>query len=314
MAGRAPSRAIASAGIPRPPGMPVLRSVHVAASLLLALAACAPPERPAGAEVDDFGDTIRVDPPARRIVSLIPATTEILFAIGAGDRLVGRTHWDRYPDSARLVPDLGDGLRPNVEAVLAARPDLVVLYASGDNRAAAARLRDAGVRTLAVKVDSIAEFRRVALLLGRLVGDSARGGAVVDSVDATMARVRAATRALPRPTVFIRSWKTPLLTIGGGSFMTELLDIAGARNVYAELPGPSPQVSLEDVVRRDPDLVLASPEARADILGDPAWQGLRAVREGRVLAFDYELVARPSVRLGEAAVALATLLHPELDL
>ena len=294
--------------------MPVVRSVLFAAVPFLALAACAPPEHAAGANVDDFGDTIRVAPPAQRIVSLIPATTEILFALGAGGRLVGRTHWDRWPDAARFVPDLGDGIRPNVEAVLAARPDLVVLYASGDNRAAAARLRDAGVRTLAIKVDSIAEFRRAARLLGRLTGDSARGVAVVDSVDATLARVRAATRSLPRPTVFIRSWKAPLLTIGGGSFMTELLDIAGARNVYDERPEPSPQVSLEDVIRRDPELVLASPEGRADILADPAWQSLRAVREGRVLAFDYELVARPSVRLGEAAVALATLLHPELEL
>lgn len=293
--------------------MPVLRSVLLAAASLLALAACAPPERAPGAGVDDFGDTIRVEPAARRIVSLVPATTEILFALGAGDRLVGRTHWDRWPDSARYVPDLGDGIRPNVEAVLAAGPDLVVLYASGDNRAAAERLRDAGVRTLAIKVDSIAEFRRATRLLGRLTGDSARGEAVVDSVDATLARVRAATRSLPRPTVFIRSWKAPLLTIGGGSFMTELLDIAGARNIYGERPEPSPQVSLEDVVRRDPDLVLASPEGRADILADPAWRALPAVREGHVLAFDYELVARPSVRLGEAAVALASLLHPGLD-
>jgi iron complex transport system substrate-binding protein len=290
-----------------------VRSGRLVVFALLALPACAPPERAAGAAgpaVDDFGDSIRVSPPARRIVSLIPATTEILFAIGAGDRLVGRTHWDRWPDSATLVPDLGDGIRPNVEAVLAARPDLVVLYGSDDNRAAAERLRDAGVRTLALRVDSIAEFRRVTRLLGLMVGDSARGAAVVDSVDATMERVRAATRGRPRPTVFIRSWKTPLLTIGGGSFMTELLDIAGARNVYGELSAPSPQVTLEDVVRRDPDLVLASPEGRADILADPTWRGVRAVREGRVLAFDYELVARPSVRLGEAAVALARLLHP----
>lgn len=294
--------------------MPVVRSAPLVAALLVASAACAPAERPAGAALDDFGDTIRVAPPAARIVSLIPATTEILFALGAGDRLVGRTHWDVYPDSARLVPDLGDGIRPNVEAVLAARPDLVVLYAGDDNRAAAARLRAGGVRTVALKVDSIAEFRRVTRVLGRLVGDDARGEAVVDSVDATLARVREATAALPRPAVFIRSWKTPLLTIGGGSFMTELLDIAGARNIYGELPQPSPQVSLEDVVRRDPDLVLASPEGRADILADPAWRAVRAVREGRVLAFDYELVARPSVRLGEAAVALATLLHPGLDL
>jgi ABC-type Fe3+-hydroxamate transport system substrate-binding protein len=293
--------------------MPVSRFGRLASLVMLAAVACAPPERASGAGVDDFGDSIRVGPPARRIVSLIPATTEIFFAVGAGDRLVGRTHWDRWPDSAALVPDLGDGIRPNVEAVLAARPDLVVLYASDDNRAAAARLREAGVRTLALRVDSIAEFRRVTRLLGRLVGDSTRGESVVDSVDATLARVRAATRGRERPTVFLRSWKTPLLTIGGGSFLTELLDIAGARNTYAEEPTPSPQVTLEDVMRRDPDVVLASPEARADILADPSWRGLRAVREGRVLALDQELMARPGVRLGEAAVALARLLHPGLQ-
>ena len=294
--------------------MPVVRFSGLVVALLLALPACAPPERAPHVAVDDFGDRIRVSPRARRIVSLMPATTEILFAVGAGDRLVGRTHWDRYPDSASLVPDLGPGIRPNVEAVLAARPDLVVLYASADNRAAALRLREGGVRTLALRVDSIAEFRRAVRLLARMTGDSARGDGVVDSVDATMARVRAATRGLAPPTVFIRSWKTPLLTIGGGSFMSELLEIAGARNVYGELPDPSPQVSLEDVVRRDPDFVLASPEGRADILADPSWRALRAVREGRVLAIDQELVARPSVRLGEAAVSLARSLHPTLEL
>ena len=295
---------------------PLLRRALAAAALLSgALAGCAPPDRETAAAgvVDDFGDTLHLAAPPSRIVSLIPATTEILFAIGAGDRLVGRTRWDRWPEAALAVPDLGDGIRPNVEAVLAARPQLVVLYASDDNRAAAARLRDAGVATLAVRVDSIAEFRRVARRLGDVVGEGARAAAVVDSVDGTLARVRAATAPLERPAVFVRSWKTPLLTIGGGSFLSELLEIAGARNIYGDLAAPSPQVTLEDVVRRDPDLVLASPEGRADILADDAWHAVAAVRAGRVRAFDEELVARPSVRLGEAAVALARLLHPGLE-
>jgi len=107
--------------------------------------------------VDDFGAPVHagsVQSPSR-IVSLNPTTTEILFALGAGARLVGRTHWDVWPDSARLVPDVGDGLRPNVEAVLARHPQLVVLYASADNRSAARRLRSAGVDVLALKVDRI---------------------------------------------------------------------------------------------------------------------------------------------------------------
>jgi ABC-type Fe3+-hydroxamate transport system substrate-binding protein len=260
--------------------------------------------------VDDFGDTVAVAPRPRRIVSLNPTTTEILFAIGAGGRLVGRTHWDAYPDSARLVPDLGNGLRPNVEAVLATRPDLVVLYASADNRDAARALRAARVRTLALKVDGIAQFQRAVVLLGRVTGDTARAAAASDTVLKTLARVRAATADLPRVRVFWHVWDSPLMTVGGASFMTQLVDIAGGRNVYADLPGPSAQISLEDVIRRDPDVVLAGPEGARRIAGDPAWRAVGAVRRGRVLVVDTALVGRPSLQLGQAAVLLAERLHP----
>jgi ABC-type Fe3+-hydroxamate transport system substrate-binding protein len=254
--------------------------------------------------------TVSLAASPRRIVSLNPATTELLFAIGAGARLVGRTTYDRWPDSALAVPDLGPGLRPNVESVLAARPDLVVLYASDDNRDAARRLRAAGVATAAYRVDRIADFGRVTLVLGRLTGDSAAARRTVDSVTATIERVRAATAPLSRPTVFWPLYDAPLLAVGGGSFLNELIEIAGGRNVYGELAQPSPQITFEDLLRRDPDVVLASPESRVRHLADPRWRALRAVRGGRVLPVDTERVLRPAARLGEAAVSLAKLLHP----
>ncbi|HVE79430.1 MAG TPA: helical backbone metal receptor, partial [Gemmatimonadaceae bacterium] len=284
------------------------------AALVLAVACAPAPERAAAGIVDDFGDTLRLAASPRRIVSLNPTTTELLFALGAGERVVGRTHWDQWPDSARLVPDLGNGLRPNVEAVLARRPDLVLLYASGDNRDAANRLRAAGVPTLALRIDSIAEFRRAVVLLSVLVGDSARGTRVRDSVDRTLSRVRLATAPLPPPRVMWHVWDSPLIVIGGGSYLTELVAIAGARNVYADQPAISPQVSMEDIVRRDPDYIIAGPVGRERVLADPRWRGVRAVRDGRVVAVDTNLVGRPSVRLGEAAVELARLLHPGLSL
>ena len=261
---------------------------------------------------DDFGDSVQPSgvSPRTRIVSLNPTTTEVLFAIGAGGRLVGRTRWDAWPDSARLVPDLGDGLRPNVEAVLATRPDLVVLYASADNRAAAERLHAAGVRTLALKIDRIADFRRALLLLGVATGERSRAAAVGDSVAATLGRVRRSTAGLPRPKVFWHVWNSPLITIGAGSYMTELVEIAGGHNVYADLPDPSPTIAMEDLLHRDPDVVLAGPEGARLIAEGAAWRRLRAVRAGRVLVVDTALVGRPSVRLGEAATAIARLLHP----
>lgn len=272
------------------------------------------PAPPAG-ERDDFGGAIPAfDRPPQRIVSLNPATTDILFTVHAGPRVVGRSKWDLYPDSARLVPSLGDALRPNVEAVLGADPDLVIFYASEDNRLAYDRLRDAGVAVLSLRIDRIEQFERAARLLGRLTGNAEAGARVADSVLATLSRVREATAGLPRPRVFWRIWDAPLITIGRGSFLSQLVDIAGARNIYEDIAAPSQQITFEDVVRRDPEFVLVGPEGNETITTDPAWRALRAVREGRVRIVDTTLVGRPSVRLGEAAVHLAELLHPGLEI
>lgn len=291
-----------------------IRLRHIAAvvscAVLAGVSACRHAASPTNGAHDDFGDTISTGVAPKRIVSLNPTTTELLYAIGAGDRLVGRTTWDLYPPQARNVPDLGPGLRPNVEAVIAARPDLVILYASDDNRDAARRLRAAGVRTVAYRVDRIADFARVTRALGRLTGDTIAAHTTVDTVEATLARVRAATSSLAQPTAFWILWESPLLAVGGGSFLNELLAVAGGRNVYDSLPGPSPAVSFEDLLRRDPDLILASPASREHILADPRWRALRAVRAGRVLVFDSTIVNGPSARIGASAVSLARLLHP----
>ena len=266
--------------------------------------------RPVSASLDDFGDTIAVGAAPQRIVSLNPTTTELLFALGAGPRVVGRTTWDLWPDSAKLVPDVGPGIRPNVETILGTRPDLVILYASNDNRAAAQRLRNAGVRTLSLKIDRISDFHRGVELVGRVTGNSVRAKEISASVRAAMDSVRAATDGRRRPTVFWHIWDAPPITIGRGSFMHELTGIAGAVNIYADLPDPSPAISIEDVVKRNPDFVLAGPEGRAKMMADPRWRQVPAVARGRILTMDTLLVARPGVRLGEAAVSLARLIHP----
>jgi iron complex transport system substrate-binding protein len=286
------------------------RSFRVLVACALAVAACEKPRAQVATGSDDFGDPVRIGQPPARIVSLNPVTTEMLFAFGAGSRLIGRSQFDLWPAAARLVPDLGNGLQPNVEVVLGAHPDLVILYASQDNRPAAARFRAAGVSTLSLRTDHIADFRRTVQLLGAILRDSARAKVVSDSVFRTLGRVRTATTNLPRPTVFWHIWDAPLITIGSGSFMTELVDIAGGRNVYADIAGPSATVSLEDVARRDPDFILAGPQGAQRIEEDRRWRIVRAVRERKVVIVDTVLVGRPGVRLGEAAASLANLLHP----
>jgi ABC-type Fe3+-hydroxamate transport system substrate-binding protein len=282
-------------------------------SLAIAASGCARDAAPAHtALTDDFGDTLVVGAAPKRIVSLNPTTTELLFAIGAGPRVTGRTSYDLYPKEALAVPDLGQGLRPNVEAVLNTHPDLVLLYASADNRDAARRFRASGVTTAAYKIDHIADMMRVTRVLGRLTGDSAAAERAVDSVQATLDRVRAQTASLPHPTVFWPLWETPLLSVGAGSFLHELLEIAGAKNIFADLPQPSPTVTFEELLRRDPDMILAGAKSRNRILGDARWKTLRAVRDGRVVVFDSAIATGPSTRVGASAVSLARLLHPNV--
>ena len=267
---------------------------------------------------DDYGDPIVLGVRPRRIVSLNPTTTEMLFTMGAQSRVVGRSRWDVWPDAARYVPDLGDAIRLNVEMVLAAHPDLVLLYASLDNRAAALRLRAAGVTVLGLKVDRIRDFDRVMRLIGRIVGDSIGGATVADSVGRTLERVRTATARLEHPTVVWPFSYRPAMVVGGGSFMNDLLDVAGAQNIYADLHQPSPIVTIEDVVRQDPRYVIRSVDLTQSVTQptsvDAAWRAVPAVRAGRIFSAPAELLSRPSVRLGEGAVALARLLHPGVEI
>ena len=265
------------------------------------------------ADTDDFGAPLPTDARfAARVVSLNPAATEAIFTIGADSLLVGRSRWDEYPKAVSRIAALGDGIRPNIEAVLAARPTLVVLYATAENRAAAEALARAGVRTIALRVDHIAQFHRLLAVLGRALGAEANARIVSDSVQATLDRVRALTASRPRPRVVWPAWESPLLVIGGGSYIDELLTIAGAENVFHDMDAPSPPVSIEEIAKRDPDHVITGATRGAKLSANPSWQAIRAVREERFIVQDPSVTGRPSVVLGMAAVQLARALHPEL--
>lgn len=300
---RALHRAVSRAAVARTAAVRTAGRCAVALGAAAAMAGCGPADAPVGRSplVDDFGDTLRLVQPAQRVVSLNPVTTELMFALDAGDRLVGRTTWDLAPEAAKAVPDVGAGIGPNVEAVLGQRPDLVLLYANEANRLAAQRLRAAGVQTLSHRTDRIADLPRAIAAVAAAIGRDSTGRFVADTVRASLARVA----ALPRPARATRAfwfiWDPPLLTIGGGSYLSELLEVAGAENAFGDLTAPSPQVSLEEIARRDPDVILAGPTNAARIRRDPKWQAVPAVRAGRIIVLDTTIVGRPGVRMGEAA-------------
>jgi iron complex transport system substrate-binding protein len=259
--------------------------------------------------VDDFGDTVRSGP-ANRIVSLNPVTTEFLFAAGAASRVVGRTHWDHYPAAADSVPDLGNGIDPNVEAVLGAKPDLVIMYASESNRRAAQAFRQAGVRTLTIRTDLAKDLGRLAEAYARVTGDIAARSAA-DSVMRSVDAVRAMPRPASPPKVLWRMGDPPLYVAGRGSFMGELIEVAGATNVFGDMAAPSPQVSIEEVVKRNPDFILTGPDGLKRLQSSPTWQAVPAVKRGKILVVDTALVGRPGVRLGEAAHHVRKLIFPD---
>ena len=253
--------------------------------------------------VDDAGDTVRFAHPARRVVSLIPATTEILFAIGDGPVVVGRTHWCDYPAQAAAVTDVGDGISPNLEAVLARKPDLVVMYRSGSNAAAAEQLRKLGVPTLQFSVDRLVDVPRVARSLGKVTGRQIAADSLAAAFIRRLNEVSVPPDSPPLR-ILIVAWDQPPMAIGAGSFLSEMVTHAGGVNIFQDLAAPSAQISIEAVVARNPDALLVSSDGPPAIASRPEWRTVPAVRDQRFVHVTSSAFSRPSPRAPEAILEL----------
>jgi iron complex transport system substrate-binding protein len=281
-----------------------------------ARAAAAPPADSAVTVVDDAGRTVRLPRPARRVVSLIPSATEVLLALGAGGRLVGRTDFDHGP-GVDLLPSVGGGMTPSIEAVAALRPDLVLGWETRGDQSTRRRLEELGIPVFAVEVDDTVGVFRTVASLGRLTGRAPAADSLAARLRRELAEVRASVAGRPRPTVFFLVWNDPPMTAGAGTFISQVLGVAGGRNVFADVAGEWPNVALEEIVRRQPDFVvlpLGEKGGAHDVdrlRRSPGWRELRAMREGRIVTIDAELMNRPGPRLGEAARTLRDRLHPD---
>jgi iron complex transport system substrate-binding protein len=303
------------------------RSAGRATSLFaaLVLAACSDPapapgradhpgrsgERLAVSAVDDAGRTIRLPRPAGRVVSLLPAGTETLAALGAADVLVGRTRYDTGAEFAHL-PSVGGGLDPSLEALVALRPDLVVAWepAGGESRLRS-RLEELGIPVFAIQTRDTADVYANIANLGRLVGRDRAAAGLGERIRAGLDSVRSTITPGARPRVLFVVSVDPPMTAGLHNFIAELIEVAGGAplDIAGTAPGLSPQVSLEEVIRRDPDVVLlpvgrdASMNAER-LAREPGWRELRAIREGRIVEVPADLVNRPGPRLAEMARVL----------
>jgi iron complex transport system substrate-binding protein len=280
---------------------------------LAAHAALAADERGVAALVtDERGVTVQLPLPPQRIVSLLPSLTESVCALQACARLVGVDRDSDWPPSVRALPPVGGGLDPNVEAIVALKPDLVLLARSSR---VGERLEALGLKVLALEPKNQADVRRVLDVLGRALGvDGAP--ALWRAIDASVTEAARSVPASAKGTrVYFEVSDAPYAA-GESSFIGETLARLGARNIVPAALGPFPKLNPEFVVRADPDLIMVGELGARGLAQRPGWAGIKAVREGRICRFspaEAQLLVRPGPRMGEGARLMAHCLQAEPD-
>lgn len=263
---------------------------------------------------DDAGRAVRVRSPVDRVISLVPSVTETLLALGERDRIVARTAYDVDPRLSGL-PSFGRTLRPNAEAVLALHPDLVVLAAGETTAGLVERLDAFGVPAYVANVDGTTDLYATIDRLGTLLGVPERADSLTAAIRRGLDAVRRRYDGSPRPTVFYATWHAPPRTAGAGTYIDDVISVAGGSNIFGDLNVRWATVGLEELVRRNPDFVVVPVggghgiDARL-LRTAPGWRELDAVRDGRLIAVDGNLFNRPGPRVVEAARALSRALHP----
>lgn len=266
--------------------------------------------------VDDAGREIRLEHPPTKIVSMAPSNTEILFAIGLGDRVVGVTNYDNYPPEVSKIAKVGDFWTPDYEKIVSLAPDLVLAVGTPDSQLVKG-LEAYGLKVFILQAATIDQVASDIELVGKVSGAEKQARKVAEE---TRARIQAVKAKVPevgdaaRPRVF---WALDdkLWTVGPGSFVDDLITSAGGRNVAASLGLPYGQFSLESLLEADPDVIIipvldpSVPEALSRLAG---WDSLKAVKDGRVYQIDPDIVSRPGPRIAQALEEVARLLYPDL--
>ncbi len=276
----------------------------------------------AGAAVvpDMLGRPVAIPNRPLRVVSLAPSITETLYALGRGDRLVGVTDVCDYPPPARDLPKIGGIAAPNLEQIVRLRPDVVFATAEANARDLIDQLERLGLATFALQPNSYGGVVDSILAMGRAFAADQAARRVVEEIERRVRLVQDLVAGRSQPRVLYLIWTEPLIAAGAGTYLDDLLGLAGGRNIVWERTGSYPRLSWEQVVARAPDVILLadhredSDRPATGAGGVPpewhTWQAVPAIRTGRVLAVPSNTILRPGPRLGDGLTRLARAIHP----
>ncbi|MEW6189241.1 MAG: cobalamin-binding protein [Actinomycetota bacterium] len=265
---------------------------------------------------DDLSRKVVIEKEPKRIVSLAPSNTEILFALGLGDRIMGVTTYCDYPEEAKVKDKIGGFKSVNIEKVVSLKPDLV-LATGGVQEPIVKELERLKITVFALDPKNLGDIISGIREVGRLTGKTEAAERIVKKMQSVMEDVKEKVAELKgkRPKVFYEVWNEPLMTAGPGTFMNDLIRLAGGENIAADAKTQYPQYSLEMLIERDPDVIIASKGS----MGDPGkieeregWENISAVKNGRVHVIDENLVVRPGPRIVQGLKEVAKAIHPEL--
>ncbi len=284
--------------------------------VLLAFAGVAPLAPCAAAQpwvvIDDEGGRLELAAPARRIVSLAPGATEMLFAAGAGKYIIATVEYADEPTAASRIPRVGDAQAFDIERILSLQPDVVVVWSSGNSPASIAKLAALRLPLYRHRVDTLTGLAASVRRLGAVANTPRDAESSATDIEQRLARLRARAKAAVPPRVLLQVWNTPLYTVGARQPMSEALELCGTRNLFADLDDPGPAVTVESVIARNPEIIVAAGEEVQAQRWLDAWRKfgtLDAVRRGNLIAF-----ADPAfTRTGPAAIGATERLCALLD-
>ena len=294
-------------------------SAVIGALVLCAAGLCAAAE--AAIVPDMLGRPVVIPERPLRLVSLAPSITETVYALGRGEWLVGVTAICDYPAPVRALPKVGGIAAPNLEQIVRLRPDIVFATAEGNSRDLLDQLERLELPTFALRPDSYRGVIASILAVGRALRADRAAQGVVEDIQRGVLRVRERVAGLPRSRVLYLIWTDPLIAAGAGTYLHDLLELAGGKNIAWERTGSYPRLNWEQVVARGPEVILLADhrdDSKRAATGSGAmppawqtWQAVPAIRTGRVLAVPSNTILRPGPRVGEGLTRLARAIHPE---